>query len=236
MKHIIYTIVCSMAILFASCTKNDVLITTDEAGYLSLQNVEKISPIVSTVTSRADANTQADDLTVEIWQGEKRLFQLSEAEVNVKVKLDAGDYELKVYSSNYGNESDWTNDDKGTPIYYKEESFSIKAGETCFLTVKVPMLVYAVQLTLPDSFSEWFPTYAFTVTSGARSVALKAGETAYFSYTSGTTFAYKLTMQNTDGEEQSKEGTYGTDPVVQQGHLYDVNYSLASQTLSAFGN
>ena len=98
------------------------------------------------------------------------------------------------------------------------------------------MLVYAVQLTLPDSFSEWFPTYAFTVTSGARSVVLKAGETAYFSYTSGTTFAYKLTMQNTDGEEQSKEGTYGTDPVVQQGHLYDVNYSLANQTLSASGN
>lgn len=90
MKHILYTIVCSMVILFASCTKNDVLITTDEAGYLSLQNVEKISPIVSTVTSRADANTQADDLTVEIWQGEKRLYQLSEAEVNVKVKLDAG--------------------------------------------------------------------------------------------------------------------------------------------------
>ena len=56
-----------MAILFASCTKNDVLASTDEAGYLSLQNVEKISPIVSTVTSRADANTQADDLTVEIW-------------------------------------------------------------------------------------------------------------------------------------------------------------------------
>lgn len=236
MKHIIYTIVCSMAILFASCTKNDVLTSTDEAGYLSLQGVEKITPIVSTVTSRVDANTQADDLTVEIWQGEKRLYQLSEAEVNVKVKLDAGDYELKVYSRNYGNESDWTNDDKGTPIYYKEESFSIKAGETCFLTVKVPMMVYAVQLTLPESFSYWFPTYTFIVTSGARSVALKAGETAYFSYTSGTTFAYKLTMQNSDGEEQSKEGTYGTDPVVQQGHLYDVNYSLVNQTLSASGN
>lgn len=235
MKHILYIIVCSIVVLFASCAKNDIL-TKDDAGYLSLQSVERISHIVNIVTSRADANAQADDLTVEIWQGEKRLYQLSEAEVNVKVKLDAGDYKLKVYSSNYGKESDWTNDDKGTPIYYKDESFSIKAGETCFLTVKVPMLVYAVQLTLPDSFSEWFSTYAFTVTSGARSVALKAGETAYFSYTSGTTFAYKLTMQNTDGEEQSKEGTYGTDPVVQQGHLYDVNYSLANQTLSASGN
>jgi hypothetical protein len=126
MKHILYTIVCSMVVLFASCTKNDIL-TTDEAGYLSLQSVEKISPIKTAVTSRADANTQADDLTVEIWQGEKRLYQLSEAEVNVKVKLDAGDYKLKVYSSNYGKESDWTNDDKGAPVYYKEESFSIKA-------------------------------------------------------------------------------------------------------------
>lgn len=236
MKHILYIIVCSMVVLFASCSKDDVLTSTDEAGYLSLQGVEKISPIVTTVTSRADASAQADDLTVEIWQGEKRLYQLSEAEVNVKVKLDAGDYELKVYSSNYGTESDWTNDEKGAPVYYKEQSFSVKAGETCFLTVKVPMLVYAVQLTLPDSFSEWFPTYTFTVTSGIRSVTLKAGETAYFSYTSGITFAYKLTMQNTDGEEQSKEGTYGTDPVVQQGRLYDVNYSLANQTLSASGN
>lgn len=235
MKHILYIIVCSIVVLFASCAKNDIL-TKDDAGYLSLQSVERISHIVNIVTSRADANAQADDLTVEIWQGEKRLYQLSEAEVNVKVKLDAGDYKLKVYSSNYGKESDWTNDDNGAPIYYKEESFSIKAGETCFLTVKVPMLVYAVQLTLPESFSEWFPTYAFTVTSGARSVALKAGETAYFSYTSGTTFAYKLTMQNADGEEQSKEGTYGTDQVVQQGHLYDVNYSLVNQTLSAFGD
>ena len=65
MKHILYTIVCSMVVLFASCTKNDIL-TTDEAGYLSLQSVEKISPIKTAVTSRADANTQADDLTVEI--------------------------------------------------------------------------------------------------------------------------------------------------------------------------
>ena len=87
------------------------------------------------------------------------------------------------------------------------------------------MLVYAVQLTLPESFGEWFPTYTFTVTSGTRAVTLKAGEIAYFSYNSGTTFAYKLTMQNADGEEQSKEG-----------HLYDVNYSLVNQTLFAFGD
>lgn len=234
MKQILYTLLCSVIILLASCSGNDVP-TVDEAGYLSVQGMERVLPTVTTVTSRADADSQADELAVEIWQGSNRLYQLSEAEVSGKVKLDAGSYELKVYSKNYGEEAGWSNDDKGAPVYYKEQSFTIEAGKTCFLTVQVPMLVYAVQLTLPDSFSEWFPTSTFTVTSGDRSVTLQAGETAYFPYSSGCTFTYTLTMQNNDGEQQTKGGTYGTDPAVQQGHLYEINYSLATQTLSASG-
>lgn len=234
MKQILYTLLCSVMILLASCSGNDVP-TVDGAGYVSVQDIERILPTVTTVTSRADADSQADELTVEIWQGDNRLYQLSEAEVSGKVKLDAGSYELKVYSKNYGDEAGWSNDDKGAPVYYKEQSFTIEAGKTCFLTVQVPMLVYAVQFTLPDSFSEWFPTSTFTVTSGDRSVTLQAGETAYFPYSSGCTFTYALTMQNIDGEQQTKGGIYGTDPAVQQGHLYEINYSLATQTLSASG-
>lgn len=232
MKHILYTLLCCALILLASCSKEDAPMSGG-SGYLSVSSIELQNPAITTVTSRADSDTPSDELIVEIWKEGNRLHQLSEAEANGKIKLDAGNYELKVYSSNYGGESQWTNDDKGAPVYYKEQSFTIADGETCFLTVEVPMLVYGVQLMLPEGFDEWFSAYTFTVTSGDRSVQLQANETAYFTYSDNTPFRYTLSVTNGDGEKQESTGTYGADVAIKTGTLYQINYNLSTQTLSA---
>ena len=94
------------------------------------------------------------------------------------------------------------------------------------------MLVYGVQLALPDGFNEWFSAYTFTVTSGDRSVQLQANETAYFTYNSNATFSYTLSVTNGDGEKQEATGIYGADIAIKTGTLYLINYSLSTQTLS----
>lgn len=234
MKRILY-IICCVGLLLASCS-DEALPNADEAGsgFLSLAELTLEQPGVEVVSSRADAEDTA--LTIEIWKGETRLQQLSQTEVASKIKLDAGtDYVLKVYSANYGNESSWTNADLGSAVYYAEKSFAITEGATTYLTVDVPMLVFGVQLSLPDNFNTWFPTNEFTVTYGNRSLTLTNGQTVYFSYVEGNTLSYKLTLTNTDGESQATEGTYGSGEgeSVKTGSIYQISYVFETASLAA---
>lgn len=234
MKQII-SIICSMGLLLASCSE-EALTDGNEigSGYLSISELTLEQPGVNVVSSRADS--EESTLTVEIWKGETRLQQLSQTEATSKIKLDAGtDYVLKVFSSEYGNDASWTNTDLGSAVYYAEKTFVITDGVTTYLTVDVPMVLFGIQLSLPDGFSTWFPTNEFTVTYGNRSLTLSNGQTAYFTYVEGNTFSYKLTLTNTDGESQSTEGTYGAseNESIQTGSIYQISYVYETASLAA---
>lgn len=198
-RNILYTL-CGLFLL-AGCQQEEMISTE---GYLSLTGIEVKAQEVTEVASRA----VDESLVVDLYQGETKLRTFTPEEMQNKITLSAAtDYSLKVYSTNYGQDASWTNDQKGEPIYYKEQAFEVKEGETTPLKVLVPMSNYAVQLSLPEL--TWVSSYTFTVTSGTRMVSLQNGEKAYFPYVEGSAFTYQLTLINTDAEEFTLSGTWG---------------------------
>ena len=160
---------------------------------------------------------------------------MTETELANKIKLEAGTgYSLKVYSSDYGKESEWTNEDKGTPVYYAEKEFEILTDRTTEVKVEVPMTNFGVSFQFPEEYKEVFPSCTLSVTVGGRTVALQSGETAYFTYAGETTFSYTLTATNKDGEPLTDTGSYGeeADKPIASGTIYTVSYEMETQSLN----
>ena len=110
-KNIVYILL--GIFLLASCQQENEI--PSGKGYLSVEGIELQSQVETEVASRA----VDESMMVELWQGGTKLRDLSAQEMQDKIKLDAADdYTLKVYSSNYGEETGWGNADKGEPVYY----------------------------------------------------------------------------------------------------------------------
>lgn len=227
MKQTILYTLCGIFLL-ASCQQEE---APSGDGYLSVAGIELRTQTVTEVSSRA----VDESLIVDLYKGGQFQRTLTAEEMQNKIELDAAaDYSLKVHSANYGEDDSWTNEQKGEPIYYKEQSFEVKAGETTAVTVKVPMANYAVQLSLPEELT-WVSSYTFTVTSGERAVVLQKGETAYFPYTAGGSFSYELKLTNTDEEPFTLSGTWGKEEEGESlafNTCYVVTYQVATQSLA----
>lgn len=215
--------------LLASCQQEETS-STSGVGYLSLTGVEIQNQAVTEVKSRA----VDESLVVELYKGGELKSTLTAEELENTIKLEAAtDYSLKVYSENYGSDAEWTNDEKGEPIYYKEQPFEVKEGEITPVKVQVPMVNFAVKLSMPAS-QDWISDYTFTVVSGERKVTLLDGETAYFPYSESASFSYTLQLTNTDNEEFTLSGEYGADEnkSLAFNTCYVVTYQMATQSLS----
>lgn len=225
-KNILYILLGTF--LLASCQQEETP-STSGVGYLSLTGIEIQNQAVTEVKSRA-----VDEfLVVELYKGGELKSTLTAEELENTIKLEAAtDYSLKVYSENYGSDAEWTNDEKGEPIYYKEQPFEVKEGEITPVKVQVPMVNFAVKLSMSEQ--NWIRDYTFTVKSGEREVALLNGETAYFSYAEGGSFSYELQLTNTDGEVFTLPGKYGLeeDKLLKSNTCYVVTYQMATQSLS----
>lgn len=220
MKLNIFYIICGLFLL-ASCQQEEI---PSGEGFLSLTGIEVQTQEITNVASRA-----VDEDFVDLYKGEQFVRTLTAEEMQSKIKLEpATDYKLKVYSANYGQDNNWTNEMSGEPVYYKEEPFEVKEGETTALKVQVPMCNYAVSLVLPEGFEKWM-TYEFEVTSGARTVTLQDGGTAYFPDSAlGSPFSYKLKLTNTDSESFELTGTWGDTEgeTVEMNTVYVITYSM----------
>ena len=215
--------------LLASCQQEETPSTSGE-GYLSLTGMEIQNQAVTEVESRA----VNESLIIDLYQGETKIRTLTAEELENTIKLEAAtDYSLKVYSENYGSDAEWTNDEKGEPIYYKEQPFKVKGGEITPVKVQVPMVNFAVKLSMPASL-DWISDYTFTVASGERKVTLQDDEIAYFPYIESASFSYKLQLTNTDNEEFTLSGEYGADEnkSLAFNTCYVVTYQMAPQSLS----
>lgn len=209
-------------LLLASCQQEEI---PSGEGFLSLTGIEVQTQEITNVASRA----VDEDLTVDLYKGEQFVRTLTAEEMQSKIKLvPATDYKLKVYSANYGQDVNWTNKMSGEPVYYKEEPFQVKEGETTALKVQVPMCNYAVSLVLPEGFEKWM-TYEFEVTSGDWTVILQDGGTAYFPVSAlDSPFSYKLKLTNTDSESFELTGTWGDTEgeTVEMNTVYVITYSM----------
>lgn len=221
MKLNFFYIICGLFLL-ASCQQEEI---PSGEGFLSLTGIEVQTQEITNVASRA----VDEDLTVDLYKGEQKVRTLTAEEMQSKIKLEpATDYKLKVYSANYGQNVNWTNEMSGEPVYYKEEPFQVKEGETTALKVQVPMCNYAVSLVLPEGVEKWM-TYTFEVTSGDRTVILQDGGTAYFPVSAlGSHFSYKLELRNTDSESFELTGTWGDTEgeTVEMNTVYVITYSM----------
>ena len=144
-----------------------------------------------------------------------------------KVKLEKGNYTLKIYQV----------DNNIGPRYNEyEKEFAIEEGKTTNLgSVEMEMQNFGIALTLPDGFSDWFKSYTFTAKVGEASKTLKSGEIAYFDFADGLrNFSYELKATNQDGEEKTSEGNYLKDntgrPVLAANAIYFINYNMATKS------
>lgn len=215
--------------LLSSCQQEETPSTSGE-GYLSLTGIEIQNQAVTEVKSRA----VDESWIVKLYKGGELKSTLTVEELENTIKLEAAtDYSLKVYSENYESDAEWTNEEKGEPIYYKEQPFEVKGGEITPVKVQVPMVNFAVKLSMPASL-DWISDYTFTVASGERKVTLQDDEIAYFPYIESASFSYTLQLTNTDNEEFTLSGEYGADEnkSLAFNTCYVVTYQMATQSLS----
>ena len=211
-------------LLVTACSQEELPVNDGNSGYLSL-SVEVSDVKVNIV------NTKAFDLPdvefkIDILQNDavynNHSYKLTT--LPAKVKLEKGNYTLKIYKV----------DNNIGPRYNEyEKEFAIEEGKTTNLgLVEMKMQNFGIALTLPDGFSDWFESYTFTATVGEASKTLKSGEIAYFEFADGLRdFFYKLKATNKDGEEKISIGNYLKDntgrPVLAANTIYFINYNMA---------
>lgn len=228
MKQTIYIQILSLLMLLVTaCSQEELPVNDGNSGYLSL-NVEVSDVKVNIV------NTKAFDLPdvefkIDILQNgavyNNHSYKLTT--LPAKVKLEKGNYTLKIYKV----------DNNIGPKYNEyEKEFAIEEGKTTNLEpVEMKMQNFGIALTLPDGFSDWFKSYTFTATVGEASKTLKSGEIAYFDFADGLRdFSYELKATNQDGEEKTSKGHYLKDntgqPVLAANTIYFINYNMATKS------
>lgn len=233
MKQILYLLV--GIFLLASCQQEELPDAGTNYGYLAVSGLSVASTHMDVISSRAEASEEP--LTIEILKDGETVQILSETDLENKIKLEAGtDYALKVYSSEYGKDTEWESNNPGVPVYYAEQSFEISTDKTTQVQVKVPMVNFGVSFQFPEEYQGAFSSCTLNVTVGERTVALQSGETAYFPCgTETTVFHYSLVATNIDKEEIStEENTYGdvADETVFSGTIYAISYEMEPQSFS----
>ena len=214
-------------LLLTACSQEELPVNDGNSGYLSL-SVEVSDVKVNIV------NTKAFDLPdvefkIDILQNDavynNHSYKLTT--LPAKVKLEKGNYTLKIYKV----------DNNIGPRYNEyEKEFAIEEGKTTNLgLVEMKMQNFGIALTLPDGFSDWFKSYTFTATVGKASKTLNSGEIAYFDFADGLSdFSYELKATNQDGEEKTSEGYYLKDntgrPVLAANTIYLINYNMATKS------
>ena len=223
MKRIwLYTICLGLVGLFA-CQQED-LPSVGETGFLSLENMTVGVANTESISTRAVDNDLYVEISSQDVTPEVTLKYNPGDNIPSKIELGAGRYALKIYN-------DTTLLDK-TPVFYKDTIFDIEAGKVNYLSVKVPMINWGVQLDLPKNFADWFDeeNYRFTVKVGEKTVELKDQEIAYFSHSKDVKLSYQLVATNNDGERfESEEIIY--DGVLSPGTIYVITYDYATKAL-----
>ena len=213
MKRNIFFIILSLLIL-ASCQQDEMEAGGTGHGTLSLSLVR--SGVPQMLTRAVDA-----DLTLEIRKPDGNIYKsYAPGTAPSKIELEANVlYTVRAYTD---NQSTWqsANGGLGEGCFWGETTVSVGEDETVYCVYAVPMLNYAVGLTLPPSFSTLFSSYTFSVSSGSRTMTLRDGQKAYLDPSAG--FTYQLKATNTDGVANEHAVVSYTE--VAAGKFYNVCY------------
>lgn len=228
MKQTIYIQILSLLMLLVTaCSQEELPVNDGNSGYLSL-SVE-VSDVKMNIVNTKAFELPDVEFKIVILQNDavynNHSYKLTT--LPAKVKLEKGNYTLKIYKV----------DNNIGPRYNEyEKEFAIEEGKTTNLgLVEMKMQNFGIALTLPDGFSDWFNSYTFTATVGEASKTLKSGEIAYFDFADGLSdFSYELKATNQDGEEKTSKGNYLKDntgqPVLAANAIYFINYNMATKS------
>lgn len=202
---------------FTSCS-NEELAPARKTGTLELTVSHGLLPSVATRAVDADLNVDVIDPS-----GQEATQHFAAGYVPAKIILTADkEYRIIAYT---GNQNTWqsANNGFGEPCFRGETTAIVEEDATVYVDYQVPMSNYAVTITLPERFSDYFKSYTFTVNDGldgSRSLQIKEGQKGYFSAISG--FKYELWATNTD-ERTSHHNPIEVE-VVEGGKCYNIHY------------
>lgn len=215
--YIIYMLL--QAVLLASCSQQELPARDGTTGTLCLSLSRQGVPQVAT-------RAVDSDLALTLTRQDGSVYKTFPAgAVPSSIQVEAGvKYTLCAYTD---NQDTWqtANSGKGEACYSGETTVTVGEDETVYCTYRVPMLNYAVTLTLPEFFDALFTSYTFSLASqGRETVYVRQGEKAYFAVDAG--FTYRLTATNNDNKTSSHSAIEYPD--VEAGKLYNVKYVYGS--------
>lgn len=222
-KHLSYLFLLP---LLAACTDRETLIIHDGEGTLVLSDLSREQTAKTVLKTR---NAIDPDLAVEILASDGRVYRgyqyAAGATFPDKFTLIPGDYTIHAYTE---NASTWTteNEGRGSAVFETRQAFNIQEDWVTYLDVMVPMTNYGVTYSVPEGFSEWFPTCQFTVSVNGRTCPLTQDQAAYFDPANTDGFSFTLHLVNNDGEVYDLETQTYKNP--KAGLLYNVTYTFAS--------
>lgn len=207
------------AVLLASCSQQELPARDGTTGTLCLSLSRQGVPQVAT-------RAVDSDLALTLTRQDGSVYKTFPAgAVPSSIQVEAGvKYTLCAYTD---NQDTWqtANSGKGEACYSGETTVTVGEDETVYCTYRVPMLNYAVTLTLPEFFDALFTSYTFSLASqGRETVYVMQGEKAYFAVDAG--FTYRLTATNNDNKTSSHSAIEYPD--VEAGKLYNVKYVYGS--------
>lgn len=202
-----------MLLALASC-QSEIPIPEQGDCYLEL-NLSRVG------VAKRQTRTIDNDLALKILDNKGDVYiQYRAGSVPNKLVLSPGIFTVIAYTENQENWSK-ANEGRGEACYYGSCQVVMEFDQTTYANLQVPMTNYAVSLTLPEYFHDFFPWYSFSLKSGIRQTTVKEGEKAYFDAEEGG-FTYQLTATNTD------QITHHTTPItykkVESGKLYQMTY------------
>lgn len=215
--YIIYIVL--LTISLASCSQQELPAREGAMGTLCLSLSRQGVPQIAT-------RAVDSDLALTLTRGDGSVYKAFPAGgVPASIQVEAGvTYTLCAYTD---NQDTWqtANSGKGEACYWGETTVSVGEDETVYCTYRVPMLNYAVTLTLPELFDALFTSYTFSLASqGRETVSIREGEKAYFAVDAG--FTYRLTATNNDNKTSSHSAIEYPD--VEAGKLYNIKYVYGS--------
>ncbi len=224
MKRLLYIIL--SVPFFVACSNEEQISMNNGEGMLVLNDLSCQKVVKSVVNTR---NVVDPDLAVEILASDGTVYRgyqyAAGATLPEKFALIPGDYTIHAYTQ---NASIWTtqNDGRGGAVFETRQSFNIQEDWVTYLNVEVPMINYGVTYSVPENFSNWFPTCQFTVTGDGRTCSLTSEQSAFFDPANVQGFSFTLRLVNKDGEVYDIEPQTYEDP--KAGLIYNVTYTFAS--------
>ena len=209
-----------------ACSNDEQEILGQGEGVLMINDLSRQQVAKATVKTR---NTVDADLAVEILASDGNVYRgyqyAAGATLPDKFALIPGDYTIHAYTE---NATTWATENagRGSAVYEIRQDFNIQQDWVTYLDVQVPMTNYGVTYSVPEGFSEWFPTCQFTVSGDGRTCPLTQDQAAYFDPANTDGFSFTLHLVNNDGEVYDLEPQTYENP--KAGLLYNVSYTFAS--------